>query len=169
MRRISVMVVSAAACALAVGCSKKSEEPVMPSAPEEPVPAASSAAPAALTPAQQAAVAELPAPYNTGDPNAGQAKFAQCRSCHTIVKGAPNLTGPNLYDVFGTKAAEVPGFEFSDAMKGSGFTWNPPTLDKWITNPRAALPETKMTFLGIKDPKDRMDVIAYLATQRDER
>jgi cytochrome c len=160
-------VLAIGAAALLAGCGKKSEAPVMPSsAPLATTP--SSAAPAGPTPEQQKMLAALPAPYNTGDPAAGEQKFAQCRSCHSIVKGGPNLTGPNLYGVFGTKAAQVAGFSFSDAMKNSGLTWDAPTLDKWIENPRAVLPETKMTFLGLKDAKDRQDVIAYVAIQRDQ-
>ena len=35
-------------------------------------------------------------------------------------------------------------------------------VDTWITDPKVALPGTKMTFAGMKDPKDRTDTIAYL-------
>ncbi len=160
------LISTGAAVALAVllaGCGKK-EEPVMPQASSAP-----EAAPAATgpTPAQQKLLAALPAPYNAADLANGESKFAQCRSCHTITKGGPNLTGPNLYGVFGTKAAQVPGFSFSDAMKASGMSWDAPTLERWITDPRKVLPDTKMTFLGVKDPKDRQDIVAYVAVQRD--
>jgi cytochrome c len=169
MRKSAALVFGLGAAAmLLAACGKKSEEAVMPSsAPLETSAAPASAAPA-LTPDQQKMLAALPAPYNTADPAAGEAKFAQCRACHSIAKGAPNLTGPNLYGVFGQKAAEVAGFSFSDEMKASGMTWDAPTLDKWIENPKAVLPNTKMTFLGLKDPKDRQDVVAYVALQRDK-
>lgn len=151
--------------AVLAGCGKSgSEEPVMPSA----APATSEAPPASETPAQKAVVAALPAPYNTGDPVAGQAKFAQCASCHSAVKGAPNLTGPNLYGAFGHKAAQVPGFEFSDDLKNANLTLDAPTLDKWIENPKSLAPNTKMTFAGLKSAQDRYDVIAFLATQKDQ-
>ena len=167
MRRYSVIVVSAAACVALAACGKKtSEEPVMPAAP--PITTTSEAPPASATPEELAAVSALPAPYNTGDPVAGEAKTAQCKSCHAFTKGGPNLTGPDLYGVFGTKAAEVPGFDFSDAMKASGLTWDAPTLDKWLTDPQALVPNTKMTFLGVKDAKSRHDIVAYIATQRDD-
>ncbi len=152
--------------ALLAGCGKGgSQEAVMPSsAPLD----LSSAPPASETPAQKAIVAALPAPFNTGDPAQGEAKFAQCRSCHAIAKGAPNLTGPNLYGVFGHKAAQTPGFEFSDDLKAANLTLDPPTLDKWLTDPRSLAPQTKMTFQGLKNPQDRLDVIAFLATQTDQ-
>jgi len=168
MRRTAVMLLALGATALAAaGCGKK-EEPVMPStAPLETTPSA--AAPAELTHEQRERLEHLPAPYNTADPAAGQAKFAQCRSCHTVEKGGPNLTGPNLYNVVGAKAAQVPDFSFSDGLKNSGLVFDAPTLDKWIADPRALVPDTKMTFLGVKDPQDRADIIAYLATQSDEK
>jgi len=149
------------------GCGQggSSQQAVMPSsAPLD----LSSAPPASETPAQKAIVAALPAPYNTGDAAAGEAKFAQCRSCHAIAKGAPNLTGPNLYGVFGHKAAQVAGFEFSDDLKNANLTLDAPTLDKWLTDPKSLAPQTKMTFQGLKQAQDRYDVIAYLATQTDQ-
>lgn len=165
MRRIAVFALGVGAAALLSACGK-SQEPVMPSAPT-PAPDTSSSSAWTPTADQLKMLAALPAPFNTADPVNGMAKFALCRSCHTITKGGPNMTGPNLYGVYGTKAAAVAGFDFSDAMKNSGFTWDAPTLDKWITDPRAALPETKMTFLGDKDPKERADIVAYVALQRD--
>ena len=154
--------------AVLAGCGKGggSEAPVMPSS--APLELASSTPPASESPAQKAIVAALPAPYNTGDPVAGEAKFAQCRSCHAIAKGAPNLTGPNLYGAFGGKAASVPGFDFSDDLKNAHLTLDAPTLDKWIENPKALAPQTKMTFAGLKSAQDRYDVIAFLATQKDQ-
>ena len=164
MRWIAGLALTLGAAGLLSGCGK-SEEPVMPSTQAAAPAASDSFTP---TPAQQKMLAALPAPFNTADPVNGFSKFALCRSCHTITKGGPNLTGPNLYGVYGTKAAAVPGFDFSDAMKNSGFTWDAPQLDKWITDPRAALDGTKMTFAGVKDPKDRADIVAYVALQRDQ-
>ena len=72
------------------------------------------------------------------------------------------MTGPNLHGVFGRKAASIAGFNYSDALKASGWTWDAAHVDTWITDPKAALPGAKMTFAGLKDPKDRTDLIAYL-------
>ncbi len=166
MRAISMLALTLGSVAMLSGCGKK-EEAVMPAAPSA-TPAAAPASAAPPSADQQKMLAALPAPFNTADPVAGEAKFALCRSCHTITKGGPNLTGPNLYGVFGTKAGAVAGFDFSDAMKGSGMTWDAATIDKWIADPRAVLPETKMTFPGVKDAKDRTDIVAYVALQRDK-
>lgn len=114
---------------------------------------------------KKAALASLPAPYNTGDLSNGEAKFAVCKSCHTLAPGGPDMTGPNLNGVFGRKVATKAGFNFSDALKAQSFTWDPQHLDTWLTDPKAMVPNTKMTFPGFKDPKDRIDVIAYLKAE----
>lgn len=110
----------------------------------------------------KAIIATLPAPFNTGDYEAGKAAFTQCAACHTTAQGGPNMTGPNLYGVFGRKAGTAAGFDYSDPMKGAGWTWDAARIDTWITKPQSVLPGTKMSFVGMPDPKDRLNVIAYL-------
>ena len=56
-------------------------------------------------------------------------------------------------------------FKYSDGLKAAGFTWDAAHIDQWITNPRAVIPGTKMSFAGVKDAKDRADLIAYLKTE----
>ncbi|HLZ76691.1 cytochrome c family protein [Phenylobacterium sp.] len=139
------------------GCNKSASPP--PAADQS----ASTAAPTPMSDADKAkAQAALPAPYNTADLSNGESKFALCSTCHTVVQGGPNMTGPNLHGVFGRKAAASPDFKYSDVLKASGWTWDAARVDTWITDPKAALPGTKMTFAGMKDPKDRTDAIAYL-------
>jgi len=106
--------------------------------------------------------AALPAPYNTADLANGEAKFALCSACHSIAPGGPNMTGPHLHGVVGRKAGSLPDYNYSDAVKAAGFTWDAAHLETWLSGPGAMLPGTKMTFIGLKDPKDRADVIAYL-------
>ena len=62
-----------------------------------------------------------------------------CRECHSFEKN-DNRLGPNLYGVVGRKAGTVPNFAYSELVKGSGITWDEPTLDQWITNPNALIP-----------------------------
>jgi cytochrome c len=107
-------------------------------------------------------IAALPAPYNAGDYEAGKTIFTRCAACHTTTQGGPNMTGPNLYGVFGRKAGTAPGFSYSDGVSALGWTWDAAKIDQWITNPRAVVPDTHMTFPGLSDPADRANVIAYL-------
>ena len=158
---LSIAAVAAAAVALS-GCNKSASPPQDTSGQ----PSAPSSGGAMLTADQmKAAQAALPAPYNTADLSNGESKFALCQTCHTLVEGGPNMTGPNLHGVFGRKAATKEGYNFSDALKAAGWTWDAAHLDTWITDPKAAVPGTKMTFAGMKDPKDRTDTIAYLMVQ----
>ena len=107
-------------------------------------------------------LAELPAPYNAADLKNGEDHFGLCRSCHTITQGGANMTGPNLYGVFGRKAAAKPGYAYSDALRAKGVTWDAATLDQWLAGPQTFAPGTKMSFPGLKDANDRRDVIGYL-------
>jgi cytochrome c len=156
MRYLSLTIAAAATVAALAACNKPT------SAPQESG-SQPAAAPSAMSDAdKQKALAALPPPYNTADLANGESKFALCSACHTLPEGGPNMTGPNLHGVFGRKAGALPGFSYSDALKATGWTWDAAHVDTWITDPKVALPGTKMTFAGLKDPKDRTDVIAYL-------
>jgi cytochrome c len=128
---------------------------------------APASAPAAeVTDAQKAAlVAELPAPYNTGDVANGKRVFMICKSCHTTAQGGSDMTGPNLWGVLGRKAGTEGSFKYSDGLKAAGFVWDAAHVDTWITNPKAMIPDTKMSFAGVKDAKDRVDLVAYLKSE----
>ena len=162
MRYLGLTIAAAAAAVTLAGCNK----PASPPQESASQPSAGAPAPAQLTPEQvKEAQEHLPAPYNTADLSNGESKFALCQTCHTLVEGGPNMTGPNLHGVFGRKAASLAGFNYSDALKAAGWTWDAAHVDTWITDPKVAAPGTKMTFVGLKDPKDRTDLIAYLMVQ----
>lgn len=111
--------------------------------------ASAAPAPAASTATAVAAAAEAPAAFN------------QCKACHSTEPGK-NGIGPSLAGIYGTKAGEVAGYDFSDAMKNSGLTWDAATLDKYLTKPMEVVPGTKMSFGGLKDADKRKAVIDYL-------
>ena len=165
MRRLIVTSLALAFAAGLAACGKSStqsqQQGAQATSTEQPEAAAAPPSEADL----KALQASLPAPYNTADLANGEAKFAMCSSCHTITPGGPNMTGPNLHGVVGRKAGSKADYNYSDAVKNAGFTWDAARLDKWLADPRADLPGTKMSFIGLKDPKDRTDVIAYLMVQ----
>lgn len=119
--------------------------------------------PAPQAAADQLASSEPPssAPAAASDTGVVPPAFAQCQSCHSATPGE-NGIGPSLAGVFGTKAAEVPGYDFSEAMKTSGLTWDEPTLERYLEAPQTVVPGTKMTFPGLKDAAKRAATIAYL-------
>jgi cytochrome c len=94
-----------------------------------------------------------------GDPVKGAELYHRCQGCHSIDR---NRIGPMHKGIFGRTAGTVPGFPYSSAMKNSGIVWNEDTLDRFLEDPRQLVPGTKMTYAGIRDAKDRADLIAYL-------
>jgi cytochrome c len=104
----------------------------------------------------------------SGDAARGERLFnQQCKICHTVDKGGRNGVGPNLFGLFGSKAAAVEGFQFSEAMKTSGITWNDKTVAEYLKDPKGRVPNGKMVYAGLKQQEQVDDMIAYLkkATQ----
>src|SRR5712675_724579 len=114
-------------------------------------------------PGEPAAAEEpLPVRFASADTGRGENSAKKCAACHTFGKGEPNRVGPNLYGVVGRAKATEAGFNYSAAMKGQKGNWTPEDLDVYLTNPKAMVPGTNMTFAGIPRGKERADVITYL-------
>jgi cytochrome c len=137
-----------------------------PHAPKAEGGAAAPAPPAYTAEQNAAAIATLPAPLNQADYDNGRRVFAQCRSCHLVEAGGGNRIGPNLHGVIGAHSGgHESTFRYSPAMKTANLTWDATTLDRYLENPRAAVPGTNMAFAGLRKPEDRRDVIAYIAVE----
>ena|SRR5580698_2845987 len=82
----------------------------------------------------------------------------RCSGCHS-----PDLNkeGPQLRGVYGRNAAGTPGFPYSEALKKTAIHWDDLTLDKWLSDPDAMVPDTDMAF-RFADSEERKAVIAYL-------
>jgi cytochrome c len=103
-----------------------------------------------------------------GDAAHGADVSKKCAICHNFEKGGPNLIGPNLYGVIGRKVASHEGYEYSDALKAKGGTWDYAMIDHMIENPNSFAPGTKMAlFPGLPDAKERADVILFLREKND--
>ncbi|MBO0765850.1 MAG: cytochrome c family protein [Hyphomicrobiaceae bacterium] len=106
--------------------------------------------------------AALAVPAAAVDVENGKAIFNKCRACHQIGEGAKNMVGPVLNGLFGRKAGSIAGFNYSEANKSSGITWDEPTFREYIKSPKAKIPGTKMVFVGISDDQDIDDLVAFL-------
>jgi cytochrome c len=116
-----------------------------------------------------AAAPEVPPDWGTvlpkADLAAGEQVFAKCQSCHSLTA---NGTGPNLTGVVGRKPGSEAGFAYSPAMQAFGAKqpiWDYEHVYEFVKNPQAYIPGTKMTFVGLKKPEDRINVIAFLHTK----
>ena len=98
-----------------------------------------------------------------GDPEAGAKVFNKCRACHQVGPTAKNGVGPSLNGLAGRKSGAAEGYNYSDANKNSGLTWDEATFLEYIAGPQKKIPGTKMTFPGLPDEADRNNVWAYLS------
>ncbi len=97
-----------------------------------------------------------------GNPQKGSQVFRQCLACHSIEPGR-HLTGPSLGNIWGRKAGTAKDFyRYSKALKNANISWNAETLDAWLKDPSAFIPNNSMGFAGIDGAQARQDLIAYL-------
>jgi len=97
------------------------------------------------------------------DVAAGETSFRKCAPCHAIGPDAANKVGPELNGLNGRKSGTVDGFNYSDANKNSGITWDEAVFKEYIKDPRAKVPGTKMIFAGIKNERELGDLWAYVS------
>lgn len=139
----------------------KAEKPGMEVAVTEPT-----------APTGEAPAAEVPPDWGTvlpaADVAAGEQVHQRCLQCHDFTKGGPRKIGPNLWGIVGAKHAHMQGFGYSPAMQQlADKTWDYDTLNEFLKNPKAAVPGTSMSFIGLSKERDRINIIAYLRTLAD--
>ena len=127
---------------------------------------------AAETGGGAAAVADVPPDWGTvlpvADIKSGEAVFQKCKSCHNADNGGANGTGPNLWGVEGRKPGSHAGFAYSSGMtefSAKQPVWDYEHIYEFLKGPQAYISGTKMGFIGLKKPEDRINVIAYLKAQ----
>ena len=105
--------------------------------------------------------------FSDGNSTQGQRVFNACAACHSL-QPDQNMTGPSLAGLWNRTAGSVASFSrYSTALKSANIVWNDKTLDDWITDPQHLVPGNQMTFPGVKDARQRADLLAFLkeATQ----
>lgn len=93
----------------------------------------------------------------------GEAYFERkCSSCHTVEEGGAHDLGPALWGWLGRRSGSSAGFEYSNAMRSSGHTWDVASLNYYLTKTERAVPGRAMNFRGIRGDQPRAELIAYL-------
>ena len=108
-----------------------------------------------------AIVAAAGAAHAQGDAAQGEKRFEECSSCHATERGV-NGVGPSLHGVLDRKAGEVADFRYSPALKRSGITWTPQTMDEFVADPQKMVPANRMPYAGLPDVRERADLIIYM-------
>src|SRR5262245_5464549 len=101
---------------------------------------------------------------SAGDTEQGRQVYRKCQVCHSLEPGK-NGIGPSLAGIIGKKAASVPNYAYSEALRASGVTWDVATLDRYLQDPQRLVPGNKMPFPGMRTENERRDVIAYMAAE----
>jgi cytochrome c len=104
---------------------------------------------------------------DAGDAVRGERAFQRCYACHSVDPDEKaKLQGPNLYRIIDRPAGSIADFDYSDAMReraATGLMWDAATLDRYLSDPEALVPGTRMSVPPLRDAQERADLIAYLA------
>ena len=98
------------------------------------------------------------------DLGAGEASFRKCSPCHDVGPEARVKLGPTLNGLDGRHSGTAPGYNYTDANKNSGITWNKDQFLEYIKDPKAKIPGTKMVFAGIKNETEANNLWAYVSS-----
>ncbi len=119
---------------------------------------------------EAAAEEDAPAVFallGAADVEAGRKVAKKCAACHSFDKGGRNKVGPNLWDVVGGDIASVEGYRYSKPMAALEGSWGYQELDRYLADPKAHVPGTKMVFRGLKEAGARANVILFLRSLSD--
>ena len=97
----------------------------------------------------------------------GKKVFKKCVACHSIEKGGANKIGPSLWGVLGRQAGSVSDYKYSKAMIAYGKPWSFKEMNGFLIKPKDWIKGTKMSFAGLKNEKERADVILFMNKNSD--
>jgi len=70
-------------------------------------------------------------------------------------------------EIVGAPKAREKGYGYSTALASAGGMWTQQDLNDYLAAPDKFLPGTKKTIIGLPKPKERAELIAFLATLKD--
>ena len=91
----------------------------------------------------------------------GQREATACWSCHDVT-GSALKVGPPLGEMMGRRVGAVPGFPYSDALRGSDVVWTEQNLDAFLGAPQRLFPGNRMISPALREPQRRADLIFFL-------
>jgi len=92
----------------------------------------------------------------------GERQFMLCSGCHAMSADAEPMFGPHLQGIVGRRAAALPDFDYSDALRAEQVIWDEPLLDDWLANPDLVAPDMCLPFTGMQDAEKRKALVEYL-------
>lgn len=100
-----------------------------------------------------------------GDPVRGQKLYRTwCAGCHGD-KETVQSVGPPLVGLLGRRAGTVEGSLYSRNLYAANIVWDEASLQRYLAAPTDEVHGTIMP-IGVHDPRERDDVIAFLKTLR---
>ena len=97
----------------------------------------------------------------------GAKVFKKCVACHSIAQGGGNKIGPALWGVLGRQAGSISDYKYSKGMAAHGKTWSFEEMNGFLIKPKNWIKGTKMSFVGLKNVKDRAAIILYMNENSD--
>ena len=97
----------------------------------------------------------------------GEKIFKKCGTCHNYKKDSKSKVGPNLWNLINRPKANVTGFAYSKALADYGGTWTFEELNGFLYKPKEYIKGTKMNFAGLRNTKDRADLVLWLRQLSD--
>jgi cytochrome c2 len=111
---------------------------------------------------------------SAGDIINGEKQAYRCKGCHSFEPDNKQMTGPNLFGIFGKTAGKVAGFnQYTDPLKNTDVVWDEAWLTAWICNSYDALiamtgnekARTRMSIQG-KCGTNGQDIVAFMKSLR---
>lgn len=97
---------------------------------------------------------------------AGERAYQKCYACHSLDGPDASTQGPSLKGIVGRAVAAEPGFAYSSAMRAYAARaprWSRASLEAFIADPQAVVPDNEMGFFGVADAEERRALLEYLA------
>lgn len=104
---------------------------------------------------------DLAALVASADPAKGEKVFNKCKSCHKVEDGAGGV-GPHLWGIVNRDIGGIDGYSYSGVLGELPGVWDLAALDAFLENPKGYAAGTKMSFAGLKDAEDRVNLIVWL-------